>query len=155
MLPVLTGGAGVPPRDAIVHHDTRGGFAIRQGPWKLVILVDYDTPPVFELYNLEDDIGETRNVRDAHPDTADRLLALLERYVREGRSTPGPAQPNDTDAIDIRARARERWAPPRYGRGGDGSIPFCDKLPISRREIQKNRLGIARKTLVGPPEFLS
>ncbi|MBX3180427.1 MAG: arylsulfatase [Candidatus Hydrogenedentes bacterium] len=113
MLHVLTGGVGVPPRDAIVHHDTRGGFAIRQGPWKLVILVDYDTPPVFELYNLEDDPGETCNVRDAHPDIADRLLALLERYVEEGRSTAGPAQPNDTDAIDIRARARERWAPPR------------------------------------------
>ena len=51
--------------------------ALRQGDWKLVRM--HDGPPredpsplsdlaVAELYNLKDDIGETRNLAAAHPE---------------------------------------------------------------------------------------
>ena len=46
------------------------------------------------------DVGERDNQSDKHPDIAARLTTLLETYVNEGRSTPGPRQTNDVD-VDI------------------------------------------------------
>ncbi len=51
---------------------------------------------------------KTTNVQDQHPEIVERLTALLDRYVADGRSTPGAAQKNDV-AVDIRkdgAKAR-------------------------------------------------
>ena len=50
--------------------------------------------PPGQLYDLASDIGERRNVQAEHPETVARLTALLARYVRDGRSTPGAPQPN-------------------------------------------------------------
>ena len=49
-----------------------------------------------QLYDLSDDIGETRNVQADHPDIVARLTKLLEKYVADGRSTPGAPQQNTT-----------------------------------------------------------
>lgn len=108
LLPALLGQAGRPLREATVHHSIDGSFAIRQGPWKLALCPDSggwsDPKPgsaaakglrPLQLYNLRDDPGETRNVEAQHPELVDRLTRLLQRYVSEGRSTPGPRQPND------------------------------------------------------------
>ena len=54
-----------------------------------------DLPPI-QLYNLASDIGETRNVQADHPDVVARLTKLLEKYVADGRSTPGAPQQNTT-----------------------------------------------------------
>lgn len=55
------------------------GAAIRAGTWKLIEFYD---PPRHELYNLEEDLGETRNLAAEQPDRvkelADRLHAWLE-----------------------------------------------------------------------------
>lgn len=37
---------------------------------------------------------------DADPQVVDRLFALLEKYVADGRSTPGQPQPNAV-AVDL------------------------------------------------------
>ena len=113
LLPALRGRAEVPLRDALVHHDVIGQFAIRQGPWKLVILADKELPPRVELYNLDQDIAESKDLAGQHPNTVERLLALLDEYVAMGRSTPGTPQLNDTLDIDIRHVPKERWARPR------------------------------------------
>ena len=42
------------------------------------------------------DVGERQNVQAEHPDVVARLTKLLEKYVAEGRSTPGAPQKNDT-----------------------------------------------------------
>jgi arylsulfatase A-like enzyme len=107
---------GVPsPRDHLVSHSVNGSFAIRRGPWKLLLCPDsggWSEPrpgskqaaglPPMQLYNLDDDLGEQNNRVDRHPEKVRELTALLEQFVAEGRSTPGPRQPNH-DPIDIRA----------------------------------------------------
>ena len=49
-----------------------------------------------QLYDLADDIGEKRNVQAEHPEIVERLTKLLEKYVADGRSTPGAPQQNTT-----------------------------------------------------------
>lgn len=108
MLPILT--ASGPPigREALVHHSVNGTFAIRRGKWKLIFAPDsggWSAPrpgtkeaaglPSLQLYDLEHDPGETTNVVGAQPEVAERLTTLMERYLDEGRSTPGTPQTND------------------------------------------------------------
>ena len=44
--------------------------------------------PAIQLYNLEQDPGETDNLYEKYPETANRLEQLLSGYIEEGRSTP-------------------------------------------------------------------
>jgi arylsulfatase A-like enzyme len=53
-------------------------FAVREGDWKW--MRTYDNPP--ELYNLKDDLGETRNIATTHPEIAARLAAASEAWNR-------------------------------------------------------------------------
>lgn len=114
LLPVLLGTARQPLREAVVHHSINGSFSIRQGNWKLELCPDSGgwsnpkpgsaaakTLPPLQLYDLAADIGEKINVAGDHPDIVRRLTSLLEKYVAEGRSTPGPQQPNN-GAIKLR-----------------------------------------------------
>lgn len=109
ILPVLLGKQSEPLREAVVHHSINGSFAIRQGPWKLIFCPDsggWSAPrpgrpenkslPSVQLYNLANDIAETNNLHEAHPDIVEKLTRLLQDYVRNGRSTPGHPQPNTT-----------------------------------------------------------
>lgn len=98
ILPALLGKKrGKPLREATVHHSIDGMFAIRQGPWKLIqgkgsggwSLPEKSVPPgapTGQLYNMEEDVGETANLYEKRPDVVKRLTDLLERYKREGRS---------------------------------------------------------------------
>ena len=47
------------------------------------------------LYDLSQDLAKRHNLYGEHPEVVKRLKALLEKYNRDGRSTPGPTQPND------------------------------------------------------------
>jgi hypothetical protein len=44
--------------------------------------------PAGELYNLAEDIGETKDLAAANPETARELADLLQRIVADGRSRP-------------------------------------------------------------------
>ena len=68
--------------------------AIRAGNWKLVHLTDDKTAPEnkFELYNLGNDIGETRNLAKERPDITRVLSAQLDQWVK--KTTPHQANPN-------------------------------------------------------------
>ena len=50
--------------------------AVRQGPWKAVRLKRGAIP---ELYNLKDDLGETRNLAGDNPSKAEELGRLMDR----------------------------------------------------------------------------
>jgi hypothetical protein len=113
-LPVLLGTAALPAREAVVHHRINGKFAIREGRWKLALYAGsggWGKPgdgeaekgglPAVQLYELEADAGETKNVCAEHPEVVARLTALLEKYVTDGRSTPGAAQANDTVVVPV------------------------------------------------------
>ena len=80
-----------PTREATIHQSIGGDLAIRQGPWKLIFKKDGSR----ELYNLETDLSETKDVLAANPEVVAKLTALMQRYISEGRSTPGVAQKND------------------------------------------------------------
>jgi arylsulfatase A-like enzyme len=111
-LPALLGTAEQPLREAVVHHSINGSYAIRQGAWKLALCPDSGgwsaprpgsgesrTLPPVQLFDLAADIGETRNVQAQRGDVTARLTSLLQKYVDEGRSTPGPAQSNDVEVV--------------------------------------------------------
>ena len=113
MLPALLGTARAPLREAVVHHSIEGRFGIRQGKWKLELCPGsggWSAPkdgvarsqglPDIQLYDMSGDISERANVQDKHADVAERLTKLLEKYVADGRSTPGAPQKNDVP-VDI------------------------------------------------------
>lgn len=54
--------------------------ALRQGKWKLIY--DYKNKKL-ELYNLDDDLGETRNLAARKTKTSKRLAAELGKYLRD------------------------------------------------------------------------
>lgn len=56
------------------------GAAIRKGDWKLIEFYDYEKT---ELYNLSEDIGESVDLSDTHPDKASELKDLLEKMQKE------------------------------------------------------------------------
>ena len=91
ILPALHGTAKGPLREATVHQSMGGDLAIRQGPWKLVFLKSGQR----ELYRLDTDLEETKNLADSCPEVVAKLTALMKRYVADGRSTPGKAQADD------------------------------------------------------------
>ncbi len=98
---------GKPIREATVNHSSDGRFAIRKGDWKLILWPgsggwafpateeDMKGLPSFQLYNLRKDPGETQNLVSKFPRRLKDLKTLLEKYVNEGRSTPGSPQKND------------------------------------------------------------
>ena len=92
ILPCLLGKATGPVREATIHQ-APGGLAIRQGPWKLVSHRSGER----ELFNLESDISETKNVAPENKDVVKRLAGLMQSYIDRGRSTPGAVQKNEFD----------------------------------------------------------
>jgi arylsulfatase A-like enzyme len=110
-LPDLLGTATVPCREAIVHQGLNGALAIRQGQWKLeccpgsngygLTSCPNDDEarrqglPNVQLYDMASDVAEQRNVQAEHPEIVSRLTQLLQKYIDDGRSTPGPKQKND------------------------------------------------------------
>lgn len=64
------------------------GSAIRDGDWKLVQFYEYDK---VELYNLKDDIGESKDLSKTHPEKTAELLAKLKAMQEEtGSKLPYP-----------------------------------------------------------------
>ena len=51
------------------------------------------------LYNLDEDLGETRNLAAGKPELVAGMRALLEKPIRDGRSTPGEPQKNDVEVL--------------------------------------------------------
>lgn len=123
-LPVLRGEQrSAPVREATVHHSAQGKFAIRTGDWVLIDApsgddngargepqwlknergdTNHDQPG--ELYNLREDIAERHNRFAERPQLMGELKSLLQKYKREGRSTPGVPQRNDVQIQEFSPR---------------------------------------------------
>jgi arylsulfatase A-like enzyme len=91
LLATLLGTATGPAREATVHQSSTGDLAIRQGPWKLVLLKTGKK----ELYNLQEDRAETKDLSTVNPEIVARMTKLMQAYIDKGRSTSGAAQRND------------------------------------------------------------
>ena len=119
LLPILKGSTTGPRHEAVVHHSCSGRFSIRKGKWKLELCpgsgddggISSSPPsdatavklglPAVQLYDMSRDDTERINVEEKHPEIVRQLTALLERYVNDGRSTPGAPQKNDV-IVNIR-----------------------------------------------------
>ena len=72
-------------------HATTPG--LRLGNWKYI-----PTQPA-QLYDLAADLGETKNLAADLPERVTEMKALLEKLIRDGRSTPGDPQKNDVEVV--------------------------------------------------------
>ena len=128
ILPVLCGEKhDGPVREATVHHSCSGKFAIRKGNWVLIDSPSGDDngrqgEPQWlkdirgykkhnlpgELFDVRADLSERRNQFGERPEIVRELKDLLEKYRRDGRSTPGPAQHND---VPVGGRKAEKSIP--------------------------------------------
>ena len=84
----------------------RGVPALRLGQWKYIPAPGSggwskgkDPSQSVQLYNLENDIGESTNLAAQNPERVAQMQAMLENLIVRGRSTPGPDQENDVDVI--------------------------------------------------------
>jgi len=113
VLPVLQGRRTEKPcREYLIEQNNDGSaLALRKGKWKYIprhhggkaqrrkmaqpekpseAVADRDLPPATgELYDLTDDISETKNLADAHPDLLAELTAKLDQ-LRNGRIAGSP-----------------------------------------------------------------
>ncbi len=104
--PLLSNPQGKLARDAIYWHfpcylqgrgDPAGGpfrttpaGAVRMGPWKLI---EWFETGRLELYNLDQDIGESRNLAEQRPDKLQELHAAMTDWRRRV-GAPIPTTPN-------------------------------------------------------------
>jgi arylsulfatase A len=84
------------------YHHSRPAGAIRVGDWKLIEF--FDGVPL-ELYNLADDIGESKNLASEMPEKAKKMQAMLADWRKEtGARMPTPNPKHDP------ARAEQWWS---------------------------------------------
>jgi arylsulfatase A len=114
LLPLFSNKEGQYLRQATVHHSSDGYFSIRKGKWKLILGAgsggwSWPTPgkeeeglPLVQLYDLEKDVAETKNLQQQYPTVVKELKKLLMEYVKNGRSTKGNTQKNDGEFLKDR-----------------------------------------------------
>ena len=85
-------------RVPMIHHSSRGEFAIRDKQWKLVMGSTKKRKQ--ELYDLSNDPGEKHNLFDTQRERAGTLQQKLTHIIHSGRSTQGNPVPNDTPYWD-------------------------------------------------------
>lgn len=105
LVKVLKKPDGALTRDAIYQHfpgylgagkntwRTKPVTLIQSGDWKLMEFIEDGK---LELYNLKDDVGETKNLADSLPDKAKELQAKLQAW-RESVNAPMPTKNSGTN----------------------------------------------------------
>jgi arylsulfatase A-like enzyme len=94
LVPLLRG-EDRPIHEAVITHSNVGVFAIQHDNWKLIA-----ANPA-RLYNVATDPAERTNVYAQQPAIVAELVTLLNKYVNDGRSTPGPQQTNDVPVVVV------------------------------------------------------
>ena len=121
------------------HYGTSDGsypsVSVRQGPWKLCKIF-YDGEGQthrYELYNLREDIGETRNLVGEMPERVREMAALMETHIKEagyllpqknrnfgGNVAAGWLGSKDTKVsvkgkiLSVQSHGKEPWVETRY-----------------------------------------
>ena len=105
---LFKGGTG-PIREHAVSASIGGTPSVRMGQWKYIPARGSggwgkggDQSQPIQLYDLADDLAESRNLAAKNPKQVERMKALLEKLIVQGRSTPGPKQKNDVKVVRYR-----------------------------------------------------
>jgi arylsulfatase A-like enzyme len=94
------------------HARNGGGVWVRAGDWKLIRWFEPGTPR--ELFNLKDDLGETKNLADAQLAKVKELDVLIDGFLKDtgalyprpnlaykvAAAAPAPANANAADPLD-------------------------------------------------------
>ncbi len=67
---------------------------------------DLRNPPFVQLYDLDGDVRETKDLASERDDLVKRLNEVLDEVISRGRSTPGPALKNDVASVLLHRNAR-------------------------------------------------
>ena len=86
LLPLLTGKTTTPTHTTLFWQQTTRGWAIRHNNWKLI----NHQKSGFELYDLANDLGETTNLSEKHPDTVQALTKLFKDWEQQMAGLPEP-----------------------------------------------------------------
>jgi len=91
--------------------DTVPSVWVRRGDWKLIRFFcdSPDQTDRFELYNLKDDLGETKNLAAEHPDKVKEFDALISEHLKEINAVIPVKNP----AYDSTAKAPEPGKKPQ------------------------------------------
>ncbi len=154
--PVLRG-TGTLKRDAyfIWFPHLVPGVSVRQGDWKLIRRFterpgDYEG--VHELFNLKDDLGETRNLAAQMPEKVKALDALIDTFVQD----TGALYPKPNPAYKPRVAATQPAATKPAADPFAGLVPKFCKLSIASGAVRVEAdgrtpfLGTAQVKAAGP-----
>ena len=86
--PTLTRSGNLPERHLHIA-GTRNSWAIRKGDWKLIFTQQNNGEPDVDLFDLKNDPGETTNLAKENPDTAKKLINILEEERKRDVATRG------------------------------------------------------------------
>jgi arylsulfatase len=89
----LLGKSPASARDHFFYHMGKEAKAVRWNDWKLWFNSGESSFTATELYNLKDDIGETRNVAADHPEIVKRLLTLAQKAPRGNKAAKAASKP--------------------------------------------------------------
>lgn len=122
-----------PCRDTVHVHFPHGGAAqernipgfwpatwVRRGDWKLLRFYakNEDNSDRLELYDLKEDVGETRDVASQRPEKVRELAALIDAFLRETEAVV----PKPNPGFD--PRARDETATPKKKAAGKKKRPW-------------------------------
>jgi arylsulfatase A len=120
------------PSITSIAQSVNGNLSIQQNKWKLVFcpgsggwgkpnnLRAYQNGlPLLQLYNMNEDISERKNLQSKYPHIVAHLETLLTSYIEKGRSTPGKQIPN-TINVDV-------WKKDDYIKKGEASFDAANK----------------------------
>jgi len=105
LVPLLTGTGSLPRRDLFWHyphyHRSPPFGAVRRGRWKLI---EFYEDGRCELYDLANDIGETRDLAATHPDKVRELRTALHQW----RKAVGAQMPTPNPDYDPNWRTKQQ-----------------------------------------------
>ncbi|WP_261343588.1 sulfatase/phosphatase domain-containing protein [Gimesia panareensis] len=121
--------------------------SVRQGDWKLIRRFEPHPkyPEVRELYNLKEDIGETKNLAATHPEKVKALDALIDQFVKQTGALypqPNPAY-NPRSTAGVPKRGPTQGLVPKFSKltlvdgaarmEADGRTPFLGTAQVKHR----------------------
>lgn len=128
------------PRDSLVcfvpnyypKPNTIPSTSIRRGPWKLIRFHGdgEDGTDRFELYNLDNDIGESRNMADAIPQRVQSLNTEITRYLARIDATI--PKPNPDYNPNAKVISGPSTVPPRTNRTRPNPVTIFERRDANK-----------------------